>query len=262
MRKIILIIVIMLLQSTQLVFAGLELSNGQKTLPLGNGDTSTPVEEVESMSVTIQEIQNIEENTEKPPEIEQEEYIRTDEVIKINLNVALIGIIIGLIIIVIGSILLIKVDNPYDLENVIIIKDKTITKLYDYKDKKEVSQRIPCQGDIFIMYLLGLQSCLLVKDAIYDLISDSEEYRYILDEDNSEELINKHLREAITKLKKSGKIVYSSRHKKVSAYKPKKFCIEDIKGLIAYINYLEFAQRNNKFKEDDKKYISLLDNLR
>jgi hypothetical protein len=212
-----------------------ELSNGKQSTPLTQ-QTQQPVAEP-VQEITPEPIVDIENNTDTPPEEVTEEYIRTDQVIKLNLDLAQIGVCIGLVIIVMGIIACMRIPNPYNLPSLIVISENKKKYYRKYKAKKFTESRIPCKGDIGAMYLLAIQSGLM--DVIEEYLSDKE------------------LLSSTDLLVQNGSLKKIATQKKVKIYKLTKFGEQDVIEIIHYMNYLSFADRNNTLRQEDLQYYEL-----
>lgn len=234
MAKQVAIMILCLIGCTYTVYADFQLGNGKYSVPLGQGQgiEVKPIEQDEQVTEVI-----IENNTEQPVEEVTEKYVRQDQVIKINLDVAQIVVYIGLIAIIIGIIMCLRVANPYNLPSIIQISSSKQKYFRKYKNQQVTEQKIPLKGDIASIYLLSLQSSLI-----------GLQENYFTDEE---------LLSATEWLCQQGKIKYTVTQKKVKIYRLSKFGEQDIKEIIGYMNYLEFAIRNNNLRQEDLEFVDL-----
>lgn len=216
-----------------------ELSNGKTATKVGNSKSEEILQE-DTSEIVI----NIDANEEAPLEIETEEFVNLGEVIKINLDVAKVAITLAFIAIVIGGVLSFKIENPYNLPTIIKIPNKK--KYIKHKSKQNVLRRAPLQGNVYMIYLLALQAGLISQDTIYKMVGiPSEQIR--------QELIT-----ATNNLANNGRIKYIFKYKKLKVYKLTKFGEEDIYEIVNFINYIEFAVRNNKLRDNEQLFQYLI----
>ena len=216
----------------------MELSNGKETTPLSSGnDTNINVETVtETTPAERVEIENDE--NEPIPEIQTQKYTRQDEVIKVHLDVAQLGVTIGLVLVLIGLIRYLKIPNTYNLPSMIYISGSKKKYFSKYKLKLVTEPKIPCKGNLGAIYLLALQSGMITPVKGY--------------------FTNAELLEATDWLLTQNRIKKIGKQKNVVMYRLSKFGEQDVLSVINYINYLEYADKNGNLRDEDMEYYDIL----
>ena len=254
--KLILVFLMSLVVCVQIIVVNtyaFGLSNGSRRVPLGNTEEGQTAQQgteetvAEIVEIPTEEVIEIEAEDGTTVEIETERFVSTSEVIEINISLAQVVVLIGLGFIIVGGIMSFGIDNPYRLPSVIIVSGHLKKRFKKALEKNQVSQKVPCKGDIYSIYLLALQAGLIDEQSIEKMSG-----RHKAD-------LGREFLAAMSTLEKTGRIKFTMSYRKLKAYKLTKFGIEEVLEIVNFLNYMEFAIRNDKVRENEQIYRGLVE---